>query len=608
MKNKIYLIVIAFVVLIATSCEKKFLDLDPQDTITEASYFTNAAQFKAFTNEFYTQPIGFKSYNGASWYDWRWNRMTAQTVGTSDIYWRNPWMYIRVNNYAIQKGNEYAGKRSDIQQYIAASYFFRAWNYYFLLKRFGGVPVVTNVLDVDNLNFPRNSRYEVVKQILADLDTAIAGLPLEANISSTDKGHVSQQAAKAFKARVLLYEATWEKYVKTTTDGDGVAIGAGTAGYDASGAKITSYLTEAASLAKSVMTDPAYELWNKVDSLSYYYLFVLEDSKSNPKGFDKSSNKEYIFSCRYDYTLLNPAINISHTGAGLPVDRAWMDLYNCKDGLDYKHSKYYKGYNKMTDEFDNRDYRLYSLVKRPGNKYWGYGAGTNGGGADYTKANYIYGLNNWPTTYNYTYYPDLTTGGGGYSHRKWITENPGREDYKEAYDYALIRLPEMYLIYAEAQCELGNGTISDADLDISINKIRARCGVAKLTNALIQPYSDLTMLGEIRRERLLELGGEDLGVDDIKRWGIAEAESNKPSLGWVVKNADGTATEVTTFVNNSGKKIYDATKYPYGIDATTGSLILSPAVTTFTRTNYLNPIPTDELSKQPKLLQNPGWK
>lgn len=89
-----------------------------------------------------------------------------------------------------------------------------------LIEVFGGVPVVTKVLDVTSpeLYGKRNSRYEVVNLILSDLDEAIAGLPLEQNITSADKGKISKQAAQAFKARVLLYEATWRKYNGTSTD------------------------------------------------------------------------------------------------------------------------------------------------------------------------------------------------------------------------------------------------------------------------------------------------------------------------------------------------------------------------------------------------------
>lgn len=96
---------------------------------------------------------------------------------------------------------------------------------FYLLKFFGGVPIVQTVLDVDSpeLRASRNSRYEVVDLILSDLDKAIEYLPNEQNIPSEDKGRISKGGAEAFKARVLLYEATWRKYNGTSTDFEGSA-------------------------------------------------------------------------------------------------------------------------------------------------------------------------------------------------------------------------------------------------------------------------------------------------------------------------------------------------------------------------------------------------
>ncbi len=456
---------------------------------------------------------------------------------------------------------------------------------------------MTKVLDVNSpeLKAPRNSRYEVATQILSDLDVAISGLPLESAIAAADKGQLSQQAAKAFKARVLLYEATWEKYVGESTD-------------FASGQKkadnTTAYLTEAANLAAQVINDGSFELFKGVDSLSYYYLFTLEDAKSNPKGLTKASNKEYLLSSRYDFDLLKGNANLTHTLPGAAPSRKMMDIYLCTDGLPFTVSPLAKGYAKMTDEFDNREWRLRTLVNIPKKKYWSMGAST---GADYTKANYI-NLFNFPTLIA-PFYPDLSTGvRAGYANRKWVSEHPLRADLQESYDYPQIRLAEVYLIYAEAKCELGNGSISDADLNLSINKIRARNYVAPLTNALIAPYSSLTMLGEIRRERALELYLENSRFDDLKRWGIAETELNKAIEGWVMVYK-GVATEAATAVNpTNNKPVYTASAYPFGIDPANGALILDPASNRkFSKKTYLFPLPNDQLVLNSSLIQNPGY-
>lgn len=619
MKNLKNIISVAIVfVLMITACKKTFLDLQPLDTPTEAIYFKTPDQFKAAANDFYNKMIGFRPVGSSDIYDFvdAGSDLTASVsaygqgaIGASqtDKYWNNPYSYIRANNVLIQKGTEYAGDQSGIRQYVAAAYFFRAWHHFFLLKRFGGVPVITKVLDVASpeLQAPRNSRYQVTEQILKDLDVAIAGLPLEAAIASADKGQVSQQAAKAFKARVLLYEATWEKYVTRTTDGDGISTGAGSAGYDP--AKVTSYLTEAASLSAQVMNDATFSLFKDVDTLSTYYLYNLDDAKSNPKGIAKSSIKEFLLKSTYDFNLLTGNANLSHTLPGLLApSRKMMDTYLCTDGLPPSVSPLFAGYNKMDDEFKNRDWRLRSMVMIPKKKYWGRGAST---GADYTRANYI-NLFNFPAII-LPYYPDLyTNANAGYINRKFVSEHPLRADYQESYDYPQIRLSEVYLIYAEAKCELGGGTISDADLNLSINKIRARAYVAPLTNALIAPYPSLTMLGEIRRERAVELFAENTRFDDLKRWGIAETELKKQVEGMIV-SYNGIATEAATInnpnVTNPTRPVYRAGAYPFGVSAN-GALILDPISNRkFAKFNYLYPIPNDQIVLNQSLKQNPGY-
>ncbi|HVU56238.1 MAG TPA: RagB/SusD family nutrient uptake outer membrane protein [Puia sp.] len=600
----------AALVLLMCSCTKTFLDLDPQDQATEAVYFKTPDQFKAAANDFYNKMIGFRPLNSSNiynWMDWGSDLLNPgygwpSSLNASDIYWNNTYSYIRANNILIAKGAEYTGDYSGIKQYVAAACFFRAWHHFFLLKRYGGIPIDTIVADVKSplLSAPRNSRYEVTRQILSDLDVAIDGLPLEGQIAAADKGQVSKQAAMAFKARVELYEGTYEKYVGKDTDGDGTSSGAGSKGYDP--ANVNSYLTDAASLSQQVMSYSDYSLFTGVDSLSYRYLFILDDAASNPKGLTKTANKEFILASKYDYTLLQGNANLTHTGGG-GISRKLMDMFLCKDGLPYSVSPLAKGYASMTDEFDNRESRMTCITGAPKQKYWGFSSAF---GANYTLANY-FTLFDWPSYINISY-PDLSNGGSGYGSRKWSSESANRNDYQESYDYPQIRLAEVYLTYAEAKCELGNGAISDDDLNISINKIRARAGAAPLTNALIAPYPSLTMLGEIRRERTLELLSENTRFTDLFRWGIAEQELNQVPEGMVVQY-QGQPTEIATFTNPyTNKPAYNPSTYPFGVDAVTGALILSgPPNVPMTKKNYLTSIPQDQITLNAHLLQNPGY-
>ncbi|MEA5427927.1 RagB/SusD family nutrient uptake outer membrane protein [Arcicella lustrica] len=581
------------------ACKDEVLDLEPLDQATEAIFFKNPEQFKAATNDFYTKMISWRTIDDSNIYDWMdiGSDLTSRVntygqgggiTGAIDIYWRNPYKYIRSNNILIQKGQVYTGNKDEIKTYLAEAYFFRAWHHFFLLKRFGGVPILTKVLDVDSpeLYSKRATRYEVTKQILSDLDLAIQDLPTEQNIANNDKGHVSKWAAMAFKARVLLYEATWEKYVGESTDFEK---------NQKKEDKTRQYLEEVVSLTKTVMEQGGYELWDKLGDESYFYLFNLDDALSNPLGFTKASNKEFILKSNYDFTFYRAQMNISHTVTGhLAPSRKMMDMYLCKDGLPPSESTVFKGYAKMTDEFDNRDNRLNNFVYRPLKRYWGYGKSTRGGGANYGQ--------DFPSTILPAIAILNASTSGGYGNRKFLSEHRLREDNQESYDYPQIRLAEVYLIYAEALYER-DGFISDENLNISINKIRNRAGVAPLTNALMATHPKLNMLGEIRRERALELFGENFRFDDLKRWNIAEQELNQAILG-----ARVIGTEYETYIYN-GKPIYTPSAYTtFGMDAQTGAIVLDPASNRkFSKKNYLAPIPLNQIILNPNLKQNPGW-
>jgi hypothetical protein len=560
MKNFIIPAVIGAMLTGAVSCQKNFLDLKPEDRLTESVYFTTPTQFKYATNDFYEKMISWEAINGSSIYDFMdfGSDISANVtegvqvaygrgaiiVPTDDKYWDNSYAYIRAINIVLKKADAYAGKKEEIKQYVAASKFFRAWHYFFLLKRFGGVPLITTVPDIEGaeLQAPRNSRYEVVNQILADLDEAIAGLPTEQSIPTTEKGHISKWGAEAFKARVLLYEATWRKYTGTTTDFKGSAGPAGD--------QVNQFLTEAVALAKDVMQKGGYKLWNYNSTLSNrsnYYLFNIDGTGSNPAGLDKTTNNEFIIKSMYDLNLRPGNINLSHTVQNYMLpNRKMMDMYVCTDGLPINKSTKFLGYDTITREYTNRY----------------------------------------------------------------------RADKQESQDYPQLRLAEVYLIYAEALYEK-DGAISDADLNSSINLLRARAGVANLTNSLVSS-NGLDMLEEIRRERTAELFGECTRYDDLKRWGIAEYSLNQNICGMVVGGANyKTDFKRASMVDPSQDSVtskYIPRNYEKGgvsetiVSTPKGDLkailIDAAANRNFKRKHYLYPLPLRQIQLNPNLVQN----
>lgn len=636
--------------LAATSCSDYFLNLDPTDTQTEANYYKTAEQFEAAANSTYSF-YGFKDVkekvNGTDYthnvYN-IWDNGSDIITGLNDVvkgtlaasqtdtYWSLCYAKIRKCNVVIEKGAEYTGTE-DIKASIATAKFFRAYQYFWLLQRFGGVPLILNTLssDSEELYAKRSSRYEVVAQILSDLQDAITDLPDESDYS----GKVTRQGAQAFKARVLLFEGTWEKYVQETTDGDGVSSGAGSA-KPADYPSVTDMLTEAASLANQVIISQKYSLWKAegtpYEGIAYNYLFNLEDENTNPMGFKKDANKEFILQICHDPVSNKIAKNITHSygpvgatvlGGSIPLK--WMLMVPCvTDGLPYFYSKDYKGFNKMTDIYDNRDYRLTSTVMIPGTTY--YIMGTSGADkGTYANADYV-------TKFDFPdgcipFYPEITsTGPTGFMNRKMASERKDYGDGDEAYNYPVMRMAEVYLIYAEAKCELGNGTISDEDLNMSINELHKRGGSAPISNASIAQANanyaantgksgNLTMLELIRNERAVELRNENARPSDLLRWGIAETELKQNTLGIVVKNSDGSDTEVVNYkyqLNGVEKVCWlpvAAAAYGYEtIDDGSQAYVVTPASqVNMTRKNYLYPIPLSQIQLNRNLLQNPGY-
>ncbi|MCD8043734.1 MAG: RagB/SusD family nutrient uptake outer membrane protein [Tannerellaceae bacterium] len=655
MKNKnIFLSLLCGILLSTTACSD-FLDLKPLDAENEAIYFKNPDEFHAAAMKLHEDIFGWKnSETNADWVygilmdggtDTGGGSTGLGTTPTSDESYKIVYKWIRRCNNVIEKGETY-NNPDEIAGSIGQAYFFRAWHHYFLVQRYGGVSILTKSPDTndDILYAPRNSRYEVIKQVLDDLDIAISKLKNTTVNSTGNDGQVTLEAAKAFKARVCLYAGTWDKYTGTKTDGDGIQYGAGS-NLPASYPSVNEFLTMAKELSEEIMTNENFQLWMGVEQVtgtgnddmyahcSYYYLFNLEGSDSNPAGLDKSTNKESIFRSVYDVKFRESGMNFNHTWpAGMT--RKLFDMYLCTDGLPVHLSDLYQGPLGFLSEMKNRDYRLKSVQSGGKDDWdgftWSWDYGYYGRGADYSRD--ITSLD----SAGYMNVPDFRTfGGGGMGSRKYRTELASVTSMTSiSHDCMHIRLAEMYLIYAEAVCELNNGSISDTDLDKSINKLRARGGVAPLNAALLaqanniasqKGYGALTMMGEIRRERACELFAEGHRFHDLCRWGIAEQVlAGIPDCGTYL-TYKGENNYIMDLINPfDNEPVFNPSAFsdPSMIVQTriefpeyTGLTPIEPGCiigTTvqnrqFNVKHYLQPIPTDEIKLNPQLTQNPGW-
>jgi hypothetical protein len=561
--------------LMGAGCNKA-LDLKPLDQVSNTTYWQQPNDFKLAANAFYNYLRTFSQSNGDGHNGTDLGGdLSALARGTNtpistDGNYNNAYAWIRNINYLLAKASSYPNL-SDIKQYVAEAKFFRAYVYFDkLLTSYGGVILVKNLLGMQSpeLYAARSSRDSTIDFIISDLRAAIPDLPLENAIGAGDKGRVSKQAAEAFLGRVCLYEGTWQKY------------------RSGNATRYNMLLDTAIAYSAAVINSNQYSLFKPaaLGDSALKYLFILENEQSNPANITKSANNEYILSVRYESNNLLKTIpnQISFGALGASVSRKMADMYLCSDGLPI--DKTTTGFSRtlMTSEFQNRDNRMRYFMCMPFYRFWqnavNYHINWNWSAADLAISRTFD-----PFANNIT----------GYGNQQWSAERKVPNS-QEGYDYPTIRLAEVYLNYAEAVFER-NGSISDADLDMSLNLVRLRVNtdnaMPKLSNAFVAA-NGLDMRTEIRRERTVELQGEGFRMDDLKRWYTAVTEMDQPVLG-----VHFTGTEYAT---------HYTTKVP-PLNSN-GDVVADPATQRkFSEKNYLLPLPLDQIQLNSSLVQNPGW-
>lgn len=573
MKLKHYMMVAGMMSMMGmtTSC----LDLDPKAQMSDATVWNNVSNFQLFANQFYSWVPDFNLITGDNVHsDSRSDLICGasvntysqgiNTIPTSDGNYTGAYTKIYYTNLLLKNAETFADKAS-IRVPVGEARFFRAFFYFELVQIYGDAILVTEPVDTNSevLYGKRNDRGEVVDFILQDLAEAVDLL----SETPSEAGRLSKYAAYALMARVALFEGTWQKFHT------------GGAAATSNSERVTALLTKARDAAMQVMKSGQYKLFyhETLGDESYRYMFILEDgAQCNPANLSKADNTEYIFMKRHrngDKT----AYNLTHgmVANACYITRKMANMYLCQDGLPVGKSRVFKGYAGVTDEFQSRDNRMDNTMLYHGEKYW-----NNDG--------------KWRTAWTDADLAEsLVTNvrsGSGYQCQKWGTERK-LEDYYESYDFPVIRYAEVLLTYAEAVYELG-GSISDADLDQSLNLVRLRVNpkMPKLSNALVTA-NGLDMREEIRRERTVELFLEGHRIDDLKRWATAAVEMPQDQEGVLYAGTwfEANWTNPGRTVNGEGVLVMYTDR-------------------TWSDKNYLYPLPSDQLQLNPQLEQNPGWK
>ncbi|MCM4169227.1 hypothetical protein KCTC52924_00712 [Arenibacter antarcticus] len=566
-----------FLTLVFFSCETDYLDRPPEDQLDAEFFFNTPKDLEVATNDFYTMLSGHNVYTEDEDSDNIVPLIAADRVRGSRIIPTNrgsggwSWGRLRDINYFLENYDKVDDEAAK-RHYSGVARFFRAYFYFQKVKSFGDVPWHNKVLNAgdEDLYKSRDPRELVMDSVLADINYAVNNIPDKKELNK-----ITKSTALLLKARIALYEGTLRKYH-------------GIGGYE-------KFLNESISASEELMNAGKYTLYaSGGPGAAYRNLFSRNNQDEVETILAQDFDREKA-THNLGYLMTAPT-----QGAwGLPKDL--VNSYLNKNGTRFTDLPNYDtmGYY---EEMQNRDPRLTQSTAGPNFVVNGESAAE-------------------PVTLAGT-----TTG------YRVIKGLPSKDQWSGAYfDLIIFRYAEALLIYAEAKAELG--TITQADLDKSINVLRDRVAMPHLKLAAANSNPDQYLenlypnvaqgqnkgvILEIRRERRIELFNEGLRWDDLMRWkegqkieqpmlgiyfsGLGSYDFNNDGIADVYLHngdASGAPSSVTSLINIQQRPLTNGTSgnlnpFSYG-----GSFDENK--------DYYYPLPLEDLALNPNLTQNPNW-
>lgn len=607
-KNILKIGLAVFATILSTSCNDDFLQRDPLDQVNNDTFWETENHLRVYNNTFYhlariesATPIlmghdqGFESQSRSGWYLDGMSDNTANRAGRGELFQRiragkyitpnNPdlfgykgWNFLRAINVGLENyGKAEIPDRSGLTGeqirnfYVGEARLLRGWFYADKVSKFGDVQWVDKSLtteDVDILNGTRDDREFVMEKVLEDLNFATENLPNNWGDGGAP-GRLNRWAALAVKSRVCLFEGTWRKYH--------------------GGSNPEMWLQASADAALELMQNGPYSLYSTGNpETDYNAIHRMTDLTGNP---------EVIYWRRYQLGIFTNHVQSYHKDYIGGATKDMVESYLSEDGLPITLSPLYQGDEVYEEIFVDRDPRLRQTILHPDDQ------------AIYRFGNHDFSLTRYPQLLG-SATPGVESA-TGYHIIKVYENNAAYATYNTSTTPAIIlRLGEVLLNYAEAKAELG--TITQADLDMSINLLRDRVGMPHLDlNPPMDPrHADegiSSLLVEIRRERRVELFMEGFRYDDLRRWKQGKKLEEK-SYGMRWDEANRARFDPTNVVPKALKS--SITTDVFGnpveyIDVYAGTDFATPVFDE--SKHYLWPIPINAISQNPNLGQNPGW-
>lgn len=580
MKNKFF-IYCGAIILLSTSCSD-FLDIKPLDRVSKDQVFQDVNGVKAVLATLYNNmPVEDFTYNPAkgfnyryessnNWTDLGWSTSfytdeSTNSAGTGVEITNEYWDYstVRQINQFIEDVPTVNISQEEKDRLLSEAYFIRAYTYFAMAKRYGGLPLITNVQQIedgDKIYVARSTEKDTWGFILSELDNAIAYLPDKVEAIEGTK-RATKWAALALKSRVALHAASVAKYWdKAPLIGEAVdqKLVGGFSQED-----VNNYYKQCIEASEELIKNSGKSLYKPLPSsaeeAAANYQKIFEEPTNSEvlnevifaKGYIDGSqtkqqghNTDVFFNPAqtnpgyWAYGRFSPVLDLvdiyeEYDNDGIREDAKLItrtdgneDYYVSNPGEGIDLSLPYKKYDNVGDIFLNKDARLSASVILPGSLWKGVEIIMQGGIIDQNGEQYIYenkAVEKNGVTY-YSYGAATSTGYSGFgsfgvfdyanysitgfSLKKFLQEQNSVAGvlHSSTTDFIDMRLSEVYLNYAEAVVESGLG---DADLAKKyLNDIRRR--------AAHMDEIPLT-LENVLKERRVELAFEGQRYWDLVR-------------------------------------------------------------------------------------------